>query len=207
MARRPRPAALLAAAAFVLAPVPAARAAPPCAPRADAEVRLDDGRMLVERAEHAVDPRNVRERWWACWRPTGRRTLLQSRVHPRDVGETALLTVRRGRFLVLAGGDRLDVHDARAGRRTATMPQRGAVRQLVVTAKGRLAALQDDGHDARVLLGGGAARSCVLDAGRPAEADGSAFGDLTADGERVRWFHNGVALASDVAPRGCRPAS
>src|SRR3954471_10727906 len=80
----------------VAAAPPAAPAAPgACRPRPAAEVRFADARLLVERRVRAVDPRNVRERWWACWRPTGRRFLLQDRRHPAERDETSLLAVRR----------------------------------------------------------------------------------------------------------------
>jgi hypothetical protein len=204
---RPRPAALaiaLALAAAALLPaVPSAEAARRCAARPRAEVRFDDGRLLVEREERTGDPRNVRERWWACWRPTGRRSLLDDRRHVADQDESALLAVRRSRFLVLGDGRALEVYDGRTGRLTATVPERGALRQAVVAAGGRLAALLDDGSGALVLLGGAGTRGCLLDAGAATDASGDVFGDVSAHGERIEWLRGGVTLGQDLARMTC----
>lgn len=193
---------VLAALVFALPSSRAGAAVGACARRGD-EVRFDDGRLLVERSERDVDPRTARERWWTCWRPTGRRALIADRRHRAGVDELSLLAVRSGRYVVLAGAARLEVRDARNGRRTAVLPQLGAVRQLVVTASGRAAALQDAGTGQRVLYGGNAARGCLLDAGTPTAADGSLFGDLSVQGERVQWFREGVTFGATLAALSC----
>jgi hypothetical protein len=194
--------ALLALAVAVAAP---SSAVPACPQRAD-EVRFDDGRLLVERSVRDVDPRNVRERWWTCWRPTGRRALVADVHHGADRDELSLLTVRRGRFVLLSGAGRLDVHDARSGRLTATLPQRGTVRQLVVTPRGRAAALQDVGAGQRLLYGGSGARGCLLDAGSAGAPDGpdaTVFGDLSVHRERLEWHRDGVTFGADLARLDC----
>jgi hypothetical protein len=195
------PAALAALTAVVLAASPAA-AARGCAPRAD-EVRFDDGRLLVERSERAVDPQTVRERWWSCWRPTGRRTLLTDRRHAAAADDVGLLAVRHGRVVVLAGGGRLDAYDGRDGAHTARVPVFGVVRELAVTAEGRVAALQDEGAAVRALYGGDATKGCLLDAGRPTGRRDAPFGGLAVRGERVTWFRDGVALAQDLTRLRC----
>src|SRR3954451_17089128 len=92
----------------VAVPLTASAPAAPggCRVRPDAQVRFEDGRLLVPRSERTVDPRNVRERWWACWRPPGRTFLLEDRRHLEVRDETSLLGVRRGRFAVLAAPGR-----------------------------------------------------------------------------------------------------
>jgi hypothetical protein len=194
--------ALLVTAVLVSAAASAPAAPGSCRPRADAEVRFDDGRLLVERGERDSDPRNVRERWWACWRPTGRRHLIDDRLHPDGRDERSLLAVRRGRFVVLAGGGRLDVHDGRRGGQTARVEQRGIVRELVVSPGGRIAVVQDEGTAVRVLLAGARTRSCLLDAGNPVQADGP-LGDLVVRKEHVAWFNHGVQHGDDLARLSC----
>jgi hypothetical protein len=200
-----RPALLLnlpVAVLLTLAVAAPAQAAGSCPRRAD-EVRFDDGRLLVERSERAVDPRTVRERWWTCWRPTGRRALVEDRRHRAGVDELSLLAVRRARFVVLAGGGRLDVHDGRAGRLAATLPLQGTVRELAVTAAGRAAALQDVGGGRR-LFGGDGTRNCLLDAGPSAAgAGGDVFGDLHLRREHLEWHRDGVTMGADLTRLDC----
>ena len=193
--------ALLAAAALT-STTAAAVAATGCRPHADAQVRFDDGRLLVEAAEREVDPRNVRERWWSCWRPNGRRTLIEDRRHLDGRDETSLLAVRRGRFVVLAGPGALDVHDARRGRRTARVDHVGVVRELVVTAAGRVAVTQDEGSSRRVLLAGSGRRSCLLDAAVPDLPEGP-LGDLFVRKEQLGWFNHGVRMGEDLTSLRC----
>ncbi|HEU4973877.1 MAG TPA: hypothetical protein VFT50_02215 [Baekduia sp.] len=176
------------------------------APRCHAgpgEVRFDDGRLAVTRDVRSADPRAVRERWWACWRPTGRRTALVDTRHRRGADELALLAVRRGRFVVLAGAGRLDVYDARRGGTTATMSQVGVVRELVVTGHGRLAALQDTFGGGRQLWAGNGTQGCMVDAGRATTGYGDVFGDLTVHHERLAWYRDGVAMGEDLSGLTC----
>jgi hypothetical protein len=188
----------------VAVPLTASAPAAPggCRVRSDAQVRFDDGRLLVERSERSVDPRNVRERWWACWRPTGRTSLLEDRRHQEGRDETSLLGVRRGRFAVLARPERLDVHDGRRGRLTATIDHRGVVRELVVTRAGRVAAIQDEGRTRRILIGGAGTRSCLLDAATPVQADGP-LADLSVRKESIAWFNHGVPQGDNLAALDC----
>lgn len=184
-------------------PSPASASASGACGAAGAEVRFDDGRVLITRAQRAVDPRTVRERWFACWRPTGRRSLLADVRHRPAADELALVAVRRRRFAVLGGGGRLDVYDARSGRTTATLPQVGVVRELVVTAQGRAAALQDTGSASRELWAGAGTRGCFVDAGPPTTASGDVFGDLAVHGERLEWHRSGTVLGSDLSRLAC----
>jgi hypothetical protein len=189
--------------ASALAAVPAGAAAASGCPRRADEVRFDDGRLVVEHADRTVDPRTVRERWWACWRPSGRRTLIADRRRSDAAPELALQGIRRGRFVLLLGAGRLDVADARAGRRTARVAVTGVVRELVVTPQGRAAVLQDVAGDGSRLEAGDLARSCLLDAGGRAAADGSVFGDLAVRGEHLAWHREGVTLGADLNQLRC----
>jgi hypothetical protein len=202
MSRTLRPAvlALLSVAAFAAFASPALGA--DCVKRAD-ETRFDDGRLLVERSDRDAGPRTVRERWWACWRPTGRRTLLVDRRRDEAAPELALQGIRRGRFVLVLGAGRLEVADARAGRRTARVAVTGVVRELAITAKGRAAVLQDVAGAGSRLEAGDLARSCLLDAGAAEAPDGSVFGDLAVRGERLSWHRDGVAFGADLGALGC----
>jgi hypothetical protein len=190
---------LLAASALAAAP---AGAAADCSRQGD-EIRFDDGRLLVEHSDRSIDPRTVRERWWACWRPTGRRTLIADRQRRDAAPELALQGLRRGRFVLLLGAGRLDVADARAGRRTARVAVTGVVREVVVTAQGRAAVLQDVGGDAGRLEAGDVARSCLLDAGAHEAGDGSVFGDLAVRGEHLAWHRDGVTFGANLNQLRC----
>jgi hypothetical protein len=167
------------------------------------EVRFDDGRLLVTRDERAVDPRVVRERWWACWRPSGRRSLLADARHLRGADDLALTAVRRGRFVVLGAAGRLDVYDGRLGRTTATVPQVGVVRELAVTPRGRAAVLQDTGSGARQLWAGSGTRGCFVDAGQAKTPSGDVFADLTVHGERLEWHREAITFGSDLSRLDC----
>ena len=193
---------LLAAATLVAVPA-VAPAATGCAKRAD-EVRFDDGRLLVEHSDRTIDPRTVRERWWACWRPTGRRTLIADRRRRDAAPGLALQGLRRGRFVLLLGAGRLDVADARAGRRTARVAVTGVVREVVVTPQGRAAVLQDVGGGSSRLEAGDLARSCLLDAGPPEAGDGSVFGDLAVRGEHLAWHREGLTFGAALNRLRCR---
>jgi hypothetical protein len=198
--RRTLPLAVLLLALPAAAPAHAATA---CAPKAE-ETRYDDGRLLVERTEQVVDPGgNVRERWWTCWGPNGRRSLVLDVRHPGGVDERALEGVRRGRFVVLAGGARLIVADARTGRRTATISQRGAIRELRVSSHGHIAALQDDGSGVYRLTVGDRRHDCTEDAGPAVDRDGSTFGGLQIHGERLTWHRGGIALGTSLERISC----
>jgi hypothetical protein len=195
--------ALLGLLAALLAAAPA-HAAAPCSHRGADEVRYDDGRLLIERGVRSVDPGGtVRERWWACWRPTGRRFDVADVRHRPDADELALVGVRGGRFLALGGGGRLDVLDGRTGRLTASMELRGAVRELVVTSHGRAAALQAAGPASLVLLAADGTRSCLQDAGPPGGPDGSTFGGLTVRRERLSWHRDGVEFGAQLSGLSC----
>lgn len=180
---------------------PAAVAAAPC--RATGEVRFDDGRLLVQRSERAQNPRTVVETWSSCWRPTGGRRRLTTFSHGRSVAALAVVAVRRGRFVVLEGRGAYDVFDGRRGRRTASVPQVGVLRELVVTTSGNVAALQATGAQALELWGGSGPARCLLDAGTAQTSSGDVFGDLTVGGERVAWYRNGVALGETLTRMSC----
>jgi hypothetical protein len=83
------------------------------------------------------------------------------------------------------------------------MPLRGALRELVVSRSGHVAALQAESASALVLLMADERRSCMVDAGAPQAAGGTVFGGLAINGRRLSWHRGGVELAQTIEPLTC----
>jgi hypothetical protein len=122
------------------APVPApAVAARDCTPRAD-EIRYDDGRLLVERSECETDPGgNVRERWWACWRPTGRRSLVLDVHHPGGSTSGSASARAVDRSASRSTRDRSSSAAVAAPARSSAATARSRARNAQASAKARVA--------------------------------------------------------------------